>query len=174
MANAFVVIGSAFGKCHFVVDRFLGQEYPLEKGMETHSSILAWQIPWTEEPGRLHVWGCRVRHKWAINTFTFTGSCSVSFPNNIKQSPMMEKVLTRCYLNLWLSTPVLNQILEAEFWVKWKRRALLLCQTKGNILVSVLKNCPLESRAGHGSWTLAYKRWVDRKASVPGSPTRPC
>ena len=53
MANAFVVIGSAFGKCHFVVDRFLGQEYPLEKGMETHSSILAWQIPWTEEPGRL-------------------------------------------------------------------------------------------------------------------------
>ena len=31
----------------------LGQENPLEKGMATHSSILAWQIPWTEEPGGL-------------------------------------------------------------------------------------------------------------------------
>ena len=33
--------------------RFLGQEGPLEKGMATHSSILAWRIPWTEEPGGL-------------------------------------------------------------------------------------------------------------------------
>ena len=31
----------------------LGQEDPLEKEMTTHSSILAWRIPWTEEPGRL-------------------------------------------------------------------------------------------------------------------------
>ena len=33
--------------------RSLGQEDPLEKGMATHSSILAWRIPWTEEPGGL-------------------------------------------------------------------------------------------------------------------------
>ena len=32
---------------------FLGQEDPLEEEMATHSSILAWRIPWTEEPGRL-------------------------------------------------------------------------------------------------------------------------
>ena len=31
----------------------VGQEDPMEKGMVTHSSILAWRIPWTEEPGRL-------------------------------------------------------------------------------------------------------------------------
>ena len=31
----------------------MGQEDPLEKGMATHSSILAWRIPWAEEPGRL-------------------------------------------------------------------------------------------------------------------------
>ena len=35
----------------------LGQEYPLEKDMATHSSILAWEIPWTEEPGGLHSMG---------------------------------------------------------------------------------------------------------------------
>ena len=33
--------------------RSLGREDPLEKEMATHSSILAWKIPWTEEPGRL-------------------------------------------------------------------------------------------------------------------------
>ena len=33
--------------------RSLGQEDPLEKGLETHSIILAWRIPWTEEPGGL-------------------------------------------------------------------------------------------------------------------------
>ena len=33
--------------------RSLGQEDPLEKGMATHSSILAWRIPWTKEPGVL-------------------------------------------------------------------------------------------------------------------------
>jgi len=32
---------------------FLGQEDPLEEGMATHSSVLAWRIPWTEEPRRL-------------------------------------------------------------------------------------------------------------------------
>ena len=33
---------------------FLGREDPLEKGMATHSSILAWITPWTEKPGELH------------------------------------------------------------------------------------------------------------------------
>ena len=33
--------------------RSLGQEDPVEMGMATHSSILAWRIPWTKEPGRL-------------------------------------------------------------------------------------------------------------------------
>ena len=33
----------------------LGWEDPLEKGMASHSSILAWRIPWTEEPGRLYI-----------------------------------------------------------------------------------------------------------------------
>ena len=37
--------------------RSLGWEDPLEKEMATHSSILAWRIPWTEEPGRLQSTG---------------------------------------------------------------------------------------------------------------------
>ena len=43
--------------------RSLGWEDPLEKGMATHSSILAWRIPWTEEPGALQTMGSqRVGH----------------------------------------------------------------------------------------------------------------
>ena len=41
----------------------LGEEDPLEEGMATHSSILAWKIPWTEDPGRLQFIGLqRVGH----------------------------------------------------------------------------------------------------------------
>ena len=43
--------------------RSLGREDPLEKEMATHSSTLAWRIPWREEPGRLQSMGSqRVRH----------------------------------------------------------------------------------------------------------------
>ena len=42
----------------------LGRQDPLEKEMATHSSILAWRIPWTQEPGRLQSTGLqRVRHE---------------------------------------------------------------------------------------------------------------
>ena len=52
--------------------RSLGQEDPLEKGMATHFSILAWRIPWTEDPGELQSMGSqRVRHDWVTNTFAF-------------------------------------------------------------------------------------------------------
>ena len=45
---------------------FLGQEDPLEKGMATHSYIIAWRIPQTDEPGKLQSMGLqRVRHDWA-------------------------------------------------------------------------------------------------------------
>ena len=51
----------------------LGWQDPLEKGMATHSSILAWRIPWTEEPGKLQSVGSqRVRHDWVTHTHTHT------------------------------------------------------------------------------------------------------
>ena len=54
---------------------FLGWEDPLEKEMAIHSSTLAWKIPWTEEPNRLHPMGSqRVGHNWATSLH-FTSWC---------------------------------------------------------------------------------------------------
>ena len=64
--------------------RFLGWEDPLEKGKATHSSILAWRIPWTEEPGGLQSVGSqRVRHNWATFIFIFLPN-NEDFSLNIK------------------------------------------------------------------------------------------
>ena len=52
--------------------RSLNQEESLEKGLATHSSVLAWKIAWTEEPGGLQSMGSqKLGHDWATNTFTF-------------------------------------------------------------------------------------------------------
>ena len=67
--------------------RSLSWEDPLEKGMATHSSIAAWKIMWTEEPGGLQsIELQRARSNWATDTFTFSSpipgrrfSCSFSF-----------------------------------------------------------------------------------------------
>ena len=48
--------------------RSLGQEDPLEKRMATYSSILAWRIPWTEEPGRLQSMGLRSQTRLSQHT----------------------------------------------------------------------------------------------------------
>ena len=63
--------GGASGTCLPIQEtqtrvQSLGQEDPLEKGMATRSSILAWRIPWTEETGRLKSMGTqRVGHDWS-------------------------------------------------------------------------------------------------------------
>ena len=54
--------------------------------MATHSSILAWRIPWTEEPGRLQSTGSqRIEHEWVTNTFTFTLPKELSSSEYIKK-----------------------------------------------------------------------------------------
>ena len=59
----------------------LGQEDPLEKEMATRSSILVWEIPWTEQTGRLQSTGC-------------------------KECDMMERLSTQCFNNLGYAVAV--------------------------------------------------------------------
>ena len=50
----------------------LGREDPLKEGMVTHSSTLAWSIPWTEETGSHGPWSHRVGHNWNDLSCTHT------------------------------------------------------------------------------------------------------
>ena len=71
----------------------------LEKEMETHSSILAWRIPWTEKPGWLYSIGSqRVRHDQAINT-------SLHFTRDIVQEAVIKTIpkKNKCKKAKWLS-----------------------------------------------------------------------
>ena len=69
--------------------QFLGQEDLLEKEMATYSSIFAWKIPWTEEPGRLQSTGSRrVGHDWATSLVGYWGLRRTPLP----QFPVLRKV----------------------------------------------------------------------------------
>ena len=66
----------------------LGQEDALEKEMTTHSGILAWRIPWMEEPSRLQSTGLqRVRHDWATSLSLFTFSMHFTLETTPRQQP---------------------------------------------------------------------------------------
>ena len=70
--------------------RFLGRGHPLEKGMATHSSILAWRIPWTEEPGGLQSMGLqRVGRDWVTNTFTFQPELLLTWTHSFPMTPVL-------------------------------------------------------------------------------------
>ena len=70
----------------------LGWEDLLEKAMATHSSILAWEISWTEEPGGLQFMGLQsIRHNWASNTVTINyiipgGTMVKNLPTNARDA----------------------------------------------------------------------------------------
>ena len=78
----------------------LGWEDPLEKEMATHSSILAWEIPWTEEPGGLQSVGSKkkVRHdletKQQQLTYLLIGSCTFCLPSSNSLSPFPTLITT--------------------------------------------------------------------------------
>ena len=78
---------------HETWGRHLGQEDPLEKGMATHSSILAWRIPGTEEPGGLQSMGLqKVGHDRATNIFIFSVCACQSRSSSLCLSPLFPTV----------------------------------------------------------------------------------
>ena len=86
--------------------RSLGQEDPLEKGMTTHSSILACETPWTEEPGGLQSMGPQTR-TWVSNLFIVQSlSCnpmSCSMPGSLVLHPLSEFAQTHVH---WVSDAI--------------------------------------------------------------------
>ena len=77
----------------------LGREDPLEKGRAAHSGILAWKIPWTEDPGRLQSMGSqRAGHDGATNTSYLCTFCKCHGPFCLLE-PSAWKV--KCFQLIW-------------------------------------------------------------------------
>ena len=86
--------------------QFLGKEDPLEKEMATHSSILAWKIPLTEEPGRLQSMGWqRVRHDWvtSLSLFTFTVIFRVQISHPYITTGKIVALTIQNFVHKWIS-----------------------------------------------------------------------
>ena len=94
----------------------LGWEDSLEKGVATHSSILAWRISWTEELGRIQCMGSsRVGHNWA----TKTGVCLLDCSNTVLW-PTTRDVSGGCWCfcgNQWLGNRA--NVPETWIWGDW-------------------------------------------------------
>ena len=79
--------------------RSLGWEDALEESMATHSSILAWRMPWLEEPGGLQSVGSqRVRHGWATSTFTLLMRLTAHWKPNPLPSWAQLVLTSSCFL----------------------------------------------------------------------------
>ena len=89
----------------------LGQEDLLEKEMAIHSSILAWKIPWMEEPGRLQsMWSQRVEHDWATSLSFSLYIHHFTYPQDILfggfvllHSTVLPKGRLRHHMVIWLT-----------------------------------------------------------------------
>ena len=104
--------------------RYLGWEDPLETEMAAHSSILAWKIPWTAEPGRLLSMGSqRVGHNWA--TSLSLSSEPGLFPSSTFHSgnPYIIPILFYAYIWFSITYSIRIEYLEGSNFHKW----LLFC-----------------------------------------------
>ena len=104
----------------------LGQEDPLEKGMATHFSVIAWRIPWTEESGRLQSMVLqRVGHDWVTNTlweaywfFSVVGNISLEASKSFLSLPLSLPDSLSLTLSLSFSDPLpFSLALSVLFWI---------------------------------------------------------
>ena len=139
----------------------LGQEDPLEEGIATHSSILAWRIPWTEEPGGLQPMGSqRVGHDWSDS------SCSSVQTQGWSSPPLLSVCLFYRSPDLWgillCSVPYLyipnNIVLKAWCLSLRPKRSL-----PGKTWITDLKYVPILH------WSCDLSMVFDRPGLVPKS-----
>ena len=124
----------------------LGREDSLEKGMATHSSILAWRIPWTEEPGRLQSMGWQtIRHAWVRLSLSHQGP----LPSHLLHPPSQFPFPTSApLLHLGADSPATT---SAFLWTE--------CHSfpRPQMPVAVLK--PLKLRAVKKIYKLSFKNY---------------
>ena len=95
-----------------------GWEDPLEEGMATHTSILAWRIPWTEEPGGLQSVGSqRLRHDWSDSSGTHNFLVYLSFVLYFEHRVCVQVLISRAILTkIFSNITFQKKILPSSRW----------------------------------------------------------
>ena len=113
--------------------RSLGQEDPLEKGMTTHSSVLARRIQWTEEPGRLQSMGLqRVRHDWTTNILSSQNFSSLN----------MHAFFIPSWLWTYIFFPWKSPCYDSCQILNKQNKKLLKTQSTSNFFCEACHSCP--------------------------------
>ena len=149
--------------------RSLGQKDPLEKEMATPSSILAWEIPWTEKPVGLQSMGSqRVRHNWVTNTFTFTLSYTILWSTVALSSYMFRKLKMQLLFGLLFdqcqTPPVDCKLLEFIFSLLSLSPLYLLCLAKSLCLVGVQEIVFWMSKLLKNEWLDEFVKIINKEA----------
>ena len=146
----------------------LGQEDPLEQGMATHSSILAWRIPWTEEPGGLQSIGSqRVRHDWS---------------NLARTHADLQKVTARLGRGRWPFEIVITGVclwwkpIRTPWTIPRGHKPYLRLYPEKMIQkqsgVRAVVSLSFQVRARGSNTQLTLKKWADASSLGTGSPLR--
>ena len=90
----------------------LGQEYPLEKGMAIHSSILAWKIPWTEEPGGPQSIGLQSLMQLSDWACAHTGTHLWAHYSSIVNSALRQHLCPRSHHAMWSHRAMHNYLIK--------------------------------------------------------------
>ena len=176
----------------------LDWEDPLEKGMAIHSSILAWRIPWTEEPGGLQSMGSqRVRHDWANNTLTTLWAFPILKTKVLLSSHFRSKdteKLNKLRLDLLLSRNQLpdkyvrrnkwashfaGELIVWKFWPWTSERGRQEQASQGVPSASLPRQAPGSSSVEHRthSWTWRIldlqEKWTEDRRRKPENKDTP-
>ena len=112
---------------------------PLEKEMAMHSSILAWKIPWMEEPGRLQsMWSQRVEHDWATSLSFLLYIHHFTYPQDILfggfvllHSTILPKGRLRHHMVIWLTQDCRTEPVFKSMSLPWyMHKILIMCLIK--------------------------------------------
>ena len=135
--------------------RSLGQEDPREKGMATHSSSLAWRIPWTEEPGRLQsMESQRIGHDCVTNA--------------LRAVPFVERTFHCSYQGMCLSKNLWKNPHPESVWWPWTENGISLSSKDTN---SFPPGWLLQVKGTWWLWGFIYKvaKWGYKTPnSIPG------
>ena len=116
----------------------LGGEDPLDKVRATHSSVLAWRLPWTEEPGGLQSMGSpRIGHDWTSNTFTLSSSEPLVSPDSILINGKSE------------AREQGRDLPQVKQWARGRDRAMTLPLASQCFIFSLFPAAPHQSTLSH-------------------------